>query len=119
MDGMSRGDVMRDGSEVYCNGSAKGDLYDLGDYPGLTLGDGDVRGEVYKAGDMFQFIQHLDQIEGNVGDNPLFDRRIQLIYTEKGQIWAYVYHYARTIDSFTKIESGNWRFKGTSLLEQE
>lgn len=119
MDGMSRSEVMSDGSEIYCTGSAKGDLYDLGDYPGLTIGDGDVHGEIYRAGDMFQFIQHLDQIEGNVGDNPLFDRRIQLIYTEKGQIWAYVYHYARTIDSFTKIESGNWRFKVTSLLEQE
>lgn len=112
MDGMSRGEVMNDGSEMYCHGLAKGDLYDLGDYPGLTHGEGDVHGEVYKAGDMFQFIQLLDQIEGSVGDNPLFDRRIQLINTEKGQIWAYVYHYARPIDSFRKIESGNWRTKG-------
>jgi len=119
MDGMKRGELMEDGSEIYCHGSVKGDLFDLGDYPGLVQGDGIVHGEIYKVSDMFQFIQHLDQIEGNVGDNPLFDRRIQLIYTEKGQIWAYVYHYARTIDSFTKIESGNWRFKGTSLLEQE
>ena len=111
MSGMIRGDVMKDGSEMYCHGSAKGVLYDLGDYPAMILGNGDVNGEVYRVNDMFQFIQHLDQIEGNVGDNPLFDRRIQLINSEKGQIWAYVYHYARPIESFRKIESGSWRMK--------
>ena len=109
MDGMKRGELMKDGSEIYCHGSVKGDLYDLGDYPGLTQGDGLVHGELYKASDMFQFIQLLDQIEGNVGDDPLFDRRIQLIDSEKGKVWAYVYHYARPIDSFAKIESGKWR----------
>ena len=111
MKGMIRGKEMDDGSEFYCQGSAKGYLYDLGDYPGMVPGKGIVNGEVYKGNDMFEFIQRLDWIEGCVKNNRLFDRTIQEIDTENGTLWAYVYHYARSLDSFNKIESGNWNSK--------
>ncbi len=109
MKGMVRANEMQEGSEFYCKGSTKGLLYDIGDYPGMALGDGVVHGEVYKASDMFQFIQRLDWIEGCGGGDPLFDRAIQEINTENGKVWAYVYHYARCLDSFVQIESGNWK----------
>ena len=51
----------------------------------------------------------LDWIEGCGGSDPLFDRAIQEINTENGKVWAYVYHYAQSLDSFAKIESGNWK----------
>ena len=108
MKGMVRANEMQDGSTFYCTGSTKGVLYDIGDYPGMALGDGVVHGEVYKASDMFQFIQRLDWIEGCGGSDPLFDRTIQEINTENGKLWAYVYHYAQSLDSFTRIESGTW-----------
>ena len=108
MKGMVRANEMQDGSTFYCKGSTKGLLYDIGDYPGMALGDGVVHGEVYKASDMFQFIQRLDWIEGCGGSDPLFDRTIQEINTENGKLWAYIYHYARDFDSFTRIESGTW-----------
>ena len=108
MKGMVRANEMQDGSTFYCKGSTKGLLYDIGDYPGMALGDGIVHGEVYKASDMFQFIQRLDWIEGCGGSDPLFDRTIQEINTENGKLWAYIYHYARDFDSFTRIESGTW-----------
>tara|TARA_B100000767_G_scaffold258513_1_gene267305 strand:- start:2121 stop:2993 length:873 start_codon:yes stop_codon:yes gene_type:complete len=111
MKGMIREREMKDGSILYCQGSAKGLLYDLVDYPGMTHGKGDVHGEVYKASDMFEFIQRLDWIESCEGNDPLFERTIQEIHTENGKVWAYVYHYARDFDSFTIIESGNWKSK--------
>ena len=111
MKGMIREREMKDGSNFYCQGSAKGLLYDIGDYPGMTHGVGIVHGEVYKASDMFELIQRLDWIEGCGGNDPLFNRTIQEIDTENGKVWAYVYHYAQSLDSITKIESGNWKTK--------
>ena len=109
MKGMIREKVMEDGSDFYCKGTAKGILYDIGDYPGMIPGEGTIHGEVYKATDMFQFIQYLDRIEGYVGDNCLFERKIQQIDTATGKIWAYVYHYAQPLESFDEIASGSWK----------
>jgi gamma-glutamylcyclotransferase (GGCT)/AIG2-like uncharacterized protein YtfP len=109
MKGMIREREMKDGSNFYCQGSAKGLLYDIGDYPGMAHGEGIVHGEVYKASDMFELIQRLDWIEGCGGNDPLFDRTIQEIDTEKGKVWAYVYHYARPVESYSQIQSGDWK----------
>ena len=89
----------------------KGELYDLGNYPGMIPGEGIGCGEVFKASDMFQMIQRLDWIEGAGGNNSLFTRTIQEVEPDEGIIWAYVYHYAQPLDSFKQIKSGNWKTK--------
>lgn len=111
MKGMSRHSEMEDGGRFYCKGNVKGELYDMGNYPGMIPGEGIVFGEVYKASDMFQMIQRLDWIEGAGGNNSLFTRTIQEVETDEGIIWAYVYHYAQPLDSFKQIKSGNWKTK--------
>ena len=58
---------------------------------------------------MFQLIQRLDWIEQATGDNPLFKRVILQVDTELGPVWAYTYHYAESVESCEKIDSGNWK----------
>ena len=64
---------------------------------------------MYHAEDMLDVIQKLDLIEGSGGSDPLFSRSIQKVDTEQGEEWAYVYHYAQSLDSYIEIESGNWK----------
>ena len=109
MEGMSRHSEMQDGCTLVCEGTVQGNLYHISDYPGLVAGNGTVQGELYRASDMFQIIQRLDWIEGAGGTDPLFNRVIQQVNTERGKVWAYTYHYAKSTDSFDKIVSGNWR----------
>ena len=109
MEGMSRHSEMQDGCTLVCEGTVQGNLYHISDYPGLVAGNGTVQGELYRASDMFQIIQRLDWIEGAGGADPLFNRVIQQVNTERGKVWAYTYHYAKSTDSFDKIVSGNWR----------
>ncbi len=109
MEGMSRHSEMQDGCTLVCEGTVQGNLYHISDYPGLVAGNGTVQGELYRASDMFQIIQRLDWIEGAGGTEPLFNRVIQQVNTERGKVWAYTYHYAKSTDSFDKIVSGNWR----------
>ena len=109
MEGMSRHSEMQDGCTLVCEVTVQGNLYHISDYPGLVAGNGTVQGELYRASDMFQIIQRLDWIEGAGGTDPLFNRVIQQVNTERGKVWAYTYHYAKSTDSFDKIVSGNWR----------
>ena len=108
MEGMSRHSEMQEGCTLVCEGTVRGDLYKISDYPGLVAGSGTVKGELYRASDMFQIIQRLDWIEGAGGSNPLFNRVIQEVTTRQGKIWAYTYHYAKPTDSFERIDSGDW-----------
>ena len=109
MKGMLRHSVLEQDCEFICKGSVQGELYDLGNYPGLVAGEKTVYGEVYQAEDMLDVIQKLDLIEGSGGSDPLFSRTIQKVNTEQGEKWAYVYHYAQSLDSCIEIESGNWK----------
>ena len=109
MEGMSLHSEMQDGCTLVCEGTVQGNLYHISDYPGLVAGNGTVQGELYRASDMFQIIQRLDWIEGAGGTDPLFNRVIQQVNTERGKVWAYTYHYAKSTDSFDEIVSGNWR----------
>ena len=109
MEGMSRHSEMQDGCTLVCEGTVQGNLYHISDYPGLVAGNGTVQGELYRASDMFQIIQRLDWIEGAGGTDPLFNRVIQQVNTERGKVWAYTYHYAKSTDSLDKIVSGKWR----------
>lgn len=109
MNDQSRHSELKNDSDFICEGRVRGELYKIRDYPGLINGDDIVHGEVYRAKDMFQLIQRLDWIEGATGENPLFKRAILQVDTEQGPVWAYTYHYAQSVDSSEKIDSGDWK----------
>ncbi len=108
MQEMSRHESMKENNFV-CEATVNGELYNLGDYPGLISGNSTIHGELYKAMDIQVTLENLDRIECIDGDYPLFRRVIQQVNTNEGKVWAYVYHYARSTESLEKIDSGNWK----------
>ena len=112
------GEIRQATTAHVCNGegqsaTVKGDLIDLGAYPGLIEGDGTVQGEVYHLDQVFQALQTLDSIEGFYGygaEGSLYTRTIVEIQTNDGPQWAWTYMYNQHNGSKNKrIESGDWR----------
>jgi len=88
------------------------DLYDLGSFPAITKGDGEVVGELHKYSDPKEALAHMDMIEGYNGD-PDHDlyKRIIIPVTIKGgeQIDAWVYVFNNKIPNHAKkIVNGCW-----------
>ena len=92
--------------EAHCVGT----LYDLGDYPGMTLeGNGRVRGELYRAVDD-GLIDDLDRFEGyypESTDDSLYVRHLEEVVDRDLNAWVYLYN--GPTDDVSVIESGNWR----------
>jgi gamma-glutamylcyclotransferase (GGCT)/AIG2-like uncharacterized protein YtfP len=92
--------------EAHC----KGTLYDLGEYPGMTLeGDGRVAGELYRPLDegLLDDIDRFEDYYPESADDSLFVRRHLEVVDRDLQAWAYVYN-GPTEDA-PVIESGDWR----------
>lgn len=82
-------------------GTIAGTLYNLGEYPGLTLDAAtkhEVRGTVFELPDGEQFLDKLDDYEGYLPSDPansLFIRSEQLIALDDGTerlCWVYLYN---------------------------
>lgn len=88
----------------------EGQLFDLGDYPGLREGVGSVTGEVFALLDP-EAIEVLDRFEDFFPDEPreshYLRKRIQLIEPRAVTAWVYVYNHAPPPDR--RIEEGDWR----------
>tara|TARA_B100001094_G_scaffold199982_1_gene194041 strand:+ start:5730 stop:6647 length:918 start_codon:yes stop_codon:yes gene_type:complete len=94
------------------DGSMKGVLYDLDDYPGLKLGEGVVHGELIKMRDVEFCLTDMDSIEGFYGfenNNSLYQRTIVPIQTSEGVKWAWTYVYSGHVEESAQIESGRWK----------
>jgi len=87
-----------------------GELFDLGRYPGMRHGDGQVVAELYALLDV-EVIQLLDDFEGYFADRPresLYLREtVALIEPEGAKTWVYVYN--GVPDASTRIVGGDWR----------
>jgi pyruvate carboxylase len=87
-----------------------GELFDLGDYPGLRLGAARVLGELYALLDP-RLLEVLDEFEGFDAERPresLYLReRVTLIEPAEIEAWIYIYNHAPLAS--TRIESGDWR----------
>ena len=71
--------------------SIKGELYDLGFFPGLIEGDGKVYGEVYEV-DKYT-LKALDNLEGFSEDGYCFYKRKEVFIPEFGKkVWTYFYN---------------------------
>ena len=94
------------------NGTTKGVLYDLDDYPGMKTGEGLVHGELVKMNDVESCLKDMDSIEGFYGyesKNSLYERTIVLIQTNDGAKWAWTYFYSGDVGENTRIKSGRWK----------
>jgi len=88
----------------------EGELFDLGDWPGMRPGDGRVAGEIHALLDP-DVLRVLDAFEDFDPENPrgsLYLReRVRLIEPEGASAWTYVYN--RIPDASARIPSGDWR----------
>ena len=70
-------------------GHVRGDLLNLGSYPGLVDGRGTVRGELYRLDDP-ELLRAIDRAEGYN-----FERRLRFVTLADGhrrRAWLYEYH---------------------------
>lgn len=111
LDGMSRCDALW-GATFLGLAFARGDLYDLGEYPGLVPGDGIVYGELYAIDEDIRL--DLDRIEGYVpgcDDRSIYLRRsIDVSLMKDGRpLQAEVYVYNRDLSRAKRIDHGDYR----------
>ena len=101
------------GGEFLRDVSLRGDLYDLGGYPGIIDGDGLVKGILYRL-DNAALAVPLDEFEDVVpgeNDASLYLRVKREVCDHNGQRTgetAWVYWYNQPIDGYQKIVNGNW-----------
>ncbi|MFD0793707.1 gamma-glutamylcyclotransferase [Mucilaginibacter litoreus] len=96
-------------------GKINGELYDLGDYPGLVLTDLPdefVYGSIYKMDNVDGVLKQLDWYEG-VGPNEeqpnLYIRQKVIVNSADGdaaEAWVYIYN--RSIANLYKITDGDY-----------
>ncbi len=96
-------------------GSVRGELFDLGKYPGArprAAPQARIVGEIYELRNPARAAQVLDQIEGYRPDDPaasLFRREITTVRRERGQdIEAWIYWLNRDGHSLRRIPSGDF-----------
>jgi gamma-glutamylcyclotransferase (GGCT)/AIG2-like uncharacterized protein YtfP len=85
-------------------------MYDLGVYPGITIGYGIVLGEIYDI--TYEQMERLDQAEGCDIARPehsLYVRHRIIVNTpgDKTEGWVYIYQGELNEDD-TVIENGDW-----------
>ena len=87
----------------------RGQLYDLGSYPGLLPGQGQVCGEVYEVLDP-QIWSILDPYEDYFpGDETgsLYLREQLELSDGSGRVWTYIYN--NKVDEGSLVADGDWR----------
>ena len=101
-------------------GVVRGELYDLGDYPGAVPSEEsrNIKGEVYEIGNL-KDLSALDAIEEYDPDHPeksLFVRRKAEVRLENGSnIPAWVYFLPRRPRKAALIQSGDYRQRRSEL----
>lgn len=83
----------------------RGCLFDLGSYPGMTIGDGVVHGELYEIeSELPRILEALDEYEGHEYRREVVDA--ELASGERVAAWAYVL--AHDTNGLRRIESGDY-----------
>lgn len=75
-------------------------IYSLGGFPGMTVGDGQVQGEVYEVDEVI--LGALDILEGH----PRFYERREVTTDDNRKAWTYYYHHP--VKKIHLIQSGVW-----------
>jgi len=95
------------------------DLFNLGWFPGIIPGKGEVIGEVHEYKHADHVKNHMDAIEGYSSrnkDNSLYVRKETVVLTEDGkEIKANIYVFNQNIpDDAKKFEGGVWLLSKSS-----
>ena len=94
--------------KVVGSATVQGKLYDFGDFPGVTNGDGIVHGDLLRLSDTEQ-LTPLDDYEECGGLSPLFSRsRINALLPNGLYVPAYIYLYNRHTKPGIPITSGDY-----------
>jgi gamma-glutamylcyclotransferase (GGCT)/AIG2-like uncharacterized protein YtfP len=107
------GVYLRDNSKFHAQGTVKGKLFDIGEYPGAVLVDGDelIYGIILQMDDPETALNLLDIYEGYGEDMPQpneFTRTIVNVYTETGTIPCWIYLYNFPTNGLPLIEDGRY-----------
>ena len=100
--------VMRE-LRLIANGTIRGFLYDLGEYPGLRLdaNGSEIKGEIFEFDDP-AILKPLDAYEGydpEATGKSLFVRRRCHVQLKEGNLFSWVYEYNRQPPSSQRIDS--------------
>jgi len=86
----------------------KGQLYDLGDYPGLVEGDGVVLGELFEVLDP-SVMPRVDAFEDywpdDMDKSRYARRKVRLIEPDR-EAWVYIW--LKGLENARRIQSGDW-----------
>jgi len=109
--------MLHPGASFVATGWVSGRLYDTGEYPALVFagsGSDRVLGELYALDPTRaeSLLARLDRFEGYLPDDPqgsLFRRvRTEVTLEGGGEALAWVYRYARSMEGFSAISSGDY-----------
>jgi gamma-glutamylcyclotransferase (GGCT)/AIG2-like uncharacterized protein YtfP len=86
----------------------RGDLFDLGDYPGLKEGAGEVQGELYEVLDRqaFEVMDKFERYDAARPEDSLYVRRAIRLIEPDADAWVYVYNYK--VNGAPQIREGSW-----------
>jgi len=108
------GAYLKENSSLLAEGKFKGELYDIGNYPGAILNPdaaGFVHGSIFTLDDPAPVLSELDEYEG-YGEAFLqpneFIRAVITVETSKGPVNCWVYLYNRPIKPSQRIQSGKY-----------
>ena len=111
---------LQDRARFLAVANVPGRLYDLGDYPGLTLArdpSDRVHGELFRLHDPDTTLGELDMYEGADAESNLYQRSLVPITCEDGtsgdgQTLAWAYFYLPAVDEERWVPSGRWPVGG-------
>lgn len=95
-------------------GFVRGQLFDLGEYPGAVLGrsGSPIAGQIFELPDDPEVLHRLDEYEGFNPSDPrasLFIRKRRYVRLEDGRrIFCWVYAYNRPVKSARAVSGGNY-----------
>jgi gamma-glutamylcyclotransferase (GGCT)/AIG2-like uncharacterized protein YtfP len=106
---------LRNHSRFKSNGKFKGELYDVGDYPGAVLlpnGDHYVHGTIFRLLDADEVLKELDDYEGFGDEHEKpneFVRTLAEVDTGGEMLTCWVYTYNHPVNPSARIKSGRYR----------
>ena len=91
-------------------GTVRGLLYDLGEFPGVTEGDGIVHGLVLRVPtDAWEKLDEYEACPGPGCAEGLFRRiRTRAKMEDGGEVECWLYAYAQDVTGLSPVESGRW-----------
>lgn len=104
---------LKEHSHFFANGKVRGKLYDIGEYPGAILDNGDeyIYGVILQIEDPEVVFLEIDDYEGYGDEQPEPNEFIRVsvdVETAREIVTCYLYVYNLPVDGLQKIEGGRY-----------